>query len=332
MIYIVGIGRSGSTLLTSILNNHSQVKAIPEVPFILFFSRYFGKIQSKSLSLEDQTKEYLNVFQKIRPKSIVNISNQFPTNFKYNTYIEFCERVLDGFEIINSKGMHQVYVDKNPQYSLFIPQLRKIDPNAKFIFLVRDYRDNVLSRTKKKNNKPLNIAYNAFRNRFFLKALKMNLKKQDCIIIQYEKLVTDSKATIRELCEFINIPFEESMLNPASFEESQLEVSYQPLNRFMKDHFLPLTQSINSTAAGKWKNTFSEKERKCIEGICGNIGHYFGYQKSTSHLPYFFLIIGFLPQYLLAKWHLVKAKFIYFLPPKIKINRLRKQIENGRLR
>lgn len=332
MIYIVGIGRSGSTLLTSILNNHSQVKAIPEVPFVLFFSRYFSKIQGKCLTLEDQTKEYLNVFQKIRPKSIVNITNQFPTNFKYNSYIEFCKKVLDGFEIINSKGIHQIYVDKNPQYSLFIPQLRKIDSNAKFIFLVRDYRDNVLSRSKKRNNKPINVAYNSFRNRFFLKALKRTMKEQDCMIIQYEKLVTESKATISELCDFINIPFEESMLSPASFEESQLEVSYQPLNTFMKDHFSQLTRSINSSAVGKWKNNFSEKELKQIEGICGNIGNFFGYKKSTRPLPYSFFIARFFSQYLLAKWHIIKAKLIYILPPKIKINQLKKQIENGRLR
>jgi len=329
MIYIVGLGRSGSTLLTSILNNHSQIKAIPEVPFILFFSHYYKNIQGKSLSLERQASEYLNIFQKTRPLSIVNITKQIPSNLKYKSYIDFYEQVLHGFEILNSKGPHKIYVDKNPQYSLFIDKLRNIDPKAKFIFLVRDYRDNVLSRSKKQNNKPVNLAYNSFRNRFFLQALKRNLKHQDCKIIKYEKLVTEPHETIIDLCGFMNISFEESMFIPPTFDENQLEVSYQPLNKFMKNHFLQLTQTINSNAVNKWRNEFSEKEIKLIEGICGDLGNFFGYKTSTHPLPYFFLIMRYLPQYLQAKWHVLKAKLIYILPPKIKINRLKKQIENG---
>ena len=50
MIYIIGLGRSGSTLLTAVLNNHSQIKAIPEIPLILFFANDYQNIQGKSPS------------------------------------------------------------------------------------------------------------------------------------------------------------------------------------------------------------------------------------------------------------------------------------------
>ena len=72
MVYIIGLGRSGSTLLTAVLNNHSQIKAIPEIPLILFFANEYKTIQGKSESLERKTRIYLDLIQNIRPKSIID--------------------------------------------------------------------------------------------------------------------------------------------------------------------------------------------------------------------------------------------------------------------
>ena len=67
-----------------------------------------------------------------------------------------------------------------------INELKEIDPNAKFIMLVRDYRDNVLSRMEKPHNKTDHPAYNAFRNRFYLKELAKKTIVIDISIYMYK--------------------------------------------------------------------------------------------------------------------------------------------------
>ena len=61
--YIIGIGRSGSTLLTTILNAHSSMKAIPEIPISIFFAANYKKINKRDLILEKQTEVYLGYIQ-----------------------------------------------------------------------------------------------------------------------------------------------------------------------------------------------------------------------------------------------------------------------------
>ncbi len=329
MVYILGIGRSGSTLLTALLNNHAEMKAVPEVPLVLFFANEFKNINEKSQKLENLAKDYLEHIQLIRPKSLVNISNVDFTGISYNSYAEFCKKVFEQFAVINSKGQKKVYIDKNPQYSLFISAIRTIDHEAKFIVLVRDYRDNVLSRKKKQNNKPTNIAYNAFRNRFFLKQLVKNCNNKDCKIITYEDLVSNPQEKLLEICSFLNVEFNDSIFNIPEYQQSDLEVDFNPLNEFIHTHFSQLNKPITTNAIGKWKKEFSKNEVTLIESICGRYGSYFGYKTSTIKQSYFRIVIFNLPQYCKAKWHIWKGKIIYKIPSKIKLRILKKKLQKG---
>ncbi|MFM7467460.1 MAG: sulfotransferase family protein [Crocinitomicaceae bacterium] len=324
MVYIIGIGRSGSTLLTYLLNNHPEIKAVPEVPLVLFFANDFQNIQKKSIELEKYTKEYLDTMQLMRPKALVSISNVVFEDLEYETYTGFCDKVVEQFQMIDSKGVKKVYVDKNPQYSLFIPELRRIDSKAKFILLVRDYRDNVLSRNKKQNNKPTNLAYNAFRNRFFLKELAKNKNHQDCFVLTYEDLVTFSREKITEVCNFLNVPFDEDVFKQIEYNSNDLDVEFNPLNDFVHAHFSQLNKPITTNAVGKWKKELKESEVQLIESICNDYGVQFGYHKSTRTKNYYWLILLHLPQFLLAKWHILKDRLIYYVPSSIKLKRLKK--------
>jgi len=329
MVYILGIGRSGSTLLTFLLNKHPEIKAIPEVPLVLFFANEFKNLKKKSSILEGLTKEYLNAMQLVRPKALVNISDVDSKNSTYETYAEFCEKVFEQCTIMDSAGPKKIYVDKNPYYSLFIPELRKIDQNAKFIILVRDYRDNVLSRKNKQNNKPVNIAYNSFRNRFFLKELLKNGHGQDCLVLKYEDLVTNPLEKITEVCSFLDVSFNESIFKNTDFKHKDLEVEFQPLKRFIETHFSHLNRPITTEAVGKWKNELSEKEILLIESICDSYGIQYGYQKSAVTKVYFWYVLKFFPHYLMAKWHIWKEKIIYKIPSRIKLKRLKSKLQKG---
>ncbi|MBM3186670.1 MAG: hypothetical protein FJZ67_10245 [Bacteroidetes bacterium] len=45
--YIIGLGRSGSTLLTTMLNGHSKIKAIPEIPIAILKKKKLAQYQKE---------------------------------------------------------------------------------------------------------------------------------------------------------------------------------------------------------------------------------------------------------------------------------------------
>ncbi|NBU46861.1 MAG: sulfotransferase [Flavobacteriales bacterium] len=323
MVFIVGLGRSGSTLLTSILNNHSDIKAIPEIPLVMFFLHEFKNIKEKSEKLEKNSVVYLDLIQNIRPQSIINLKTENLHKIQYSNYREFCESVFSQFEIVNSIGAYKFYIDKNPQYTFYINELIEIDPNAKFIMLVRDYRDNVLSRMEKPHNKTDHPAYNAFRNRFYLKELSKKKGIKNSILIRYEDLAKSPEFEIKKICDFLCIPFNQKMFEFDKAQYSNLTVKRSDMNEFINKHFSNLGKPITEASVGKWKNKLNDKEIQLIESICHKYGKGFNYSNSSITKPYVYYVIRYLPHYLLAKWHILKDRLIYYVPSSIKLKRLK---------
>jgi hypothetical protein len=324
MVFIVGLGRSGSTLLTAILNNHSDIKAIPEIPLILFFSHEYKGIKEKSETLEKKSSEYLGLIQNIRPQSIINLNTENLQNIEYSNYREFCESVFSKFDIVNSYGAKKIYIDKNPQYTFYINELKEIDPNAKFIMLVRDYRDNVLSRMEKPHNKTDHPAYNAFRNRFYLKELAKKRGFKNSILVHYEDLAKSPETEIKRICDFLCIPFDHKMFEFDRSQYSNLTVKRTDMIDFINKHFSNLGKPITDASVGKWKNKMSKNDIELVESICHDYGKIFNYENTTKLKPYTFYVFRFLPHYIVAKWHIIKDKLIYFAPSSLKLKRLKK--------
>jgi len=115
------------------------------------------------------------------------------------------------------KGEIQILGDKNPRYTFFIPQLIRIFPKAKFIHLLRDYRDNVVSvqRAAPLIGESGNTYYAMGRwclyNRFVEKCQKREPEK--FIRLHFEMLIMDPAVSMKKLCRFLELPYLPDMLN-----------------------------------------------------------------------------------------------------------------------
>ncbi|NBY39624.1 MAG: hypothetical protein EBQ66_01615 [Flavobacteriia bacterium] len=61
------------------------------------------------------------------------------------------------------------YVNKNPLHSLYLHELQALNPESKFIWMMRDYRANVYSRIQSVHLKRSNVYFNAVRWVYFYK-------------------------------------------------------------------------------------------------------------------------------------------------------------------
>lgn len=324
--YIIGIGRSGSTLLTTMLNANSQIKAIPEIPITIFFSSHYKHIKGRNNSLENKAKLYLSIYQKLRPEKLVNLNaeNIDFENCQYSSYHGFISKIFENFTIAGKSGYTKLTIDKNPYYTFHYKRLKRLSPNPKFIILTRDFRANILSRKSKALNKPANVAFNAFRWRIFHKKLNKFQDNRDCLITRYEDLVTGQESELRRICTFLNVDYESDTIESRIVENVSDTIEDKKTKHFADEHFQGLTQPVYQNRLEAWKTELTKSEIELSELICGTTGLKYGYEvKKQSKSNYPILVCKYFRWYLKAIFSIYKEYPIYYIPVWVKLKRLK---------
>ena len=212
--FIVGSGRSGSTLLRVILANHARISIPPETWFVLDLVRKFSANQPLTAkqqleAIEMVTSHYrwpdLNI-QTDELKGWVGLQEE-------PSLRGFLETIYQQYARREGKD---VWGDKTPPYVNILPELSDLFPEARFIHLVRDGHDVSKSFQKMGTYGPALYAnasewkksINAFRS-----ASARDSIKSRTIEIRYEQLVLDTVPTINRICDFIGIEFAPTMLD-----------------------------------------------------------------------------------------------------------------------
>ena len=163
-VIIGGCGRSGTTLLQSILSAHPSILAFPKE--LSVFNYWEGKKKDPRPMRIDRL--YREVFIRRIPKEVRRWSEKTPRNVRH------IEGIMDYFE-----------------------------GRAKFIHIIRDGRDVVLSQHPDKKGYWVDP-------RRWVTDVKAGLKHTDhpnVLTIYYENLVGDYEGTMKKILDFIHEPF-----------------------------------------------------------------------------------------------------------------------------
>jgi hypothetical protein len=214
-LFLVGCPRSGTTLLQSLLAAHPAVTSFPESHlfqsiWIYRWSRLFGLASSKG-------REQLNWFlQEIHQE---NLQHKLPKNARFmGQYSKVLKEALDCATLSQDK---QIWLEKSPEHVRYIRYIEASIPDAKFIHLVRNGSDVVASLydVTHKHRQPDVWGDEPWELdkciRHWVRSVEfssLHLNKPNHILVRYEKLVENSEAVLRELCDFIGTPFYPSML------------------------------------------------------------------------------------------------------------------------
>jgi len=267
IVFILGCPRSGTTLLQSSLNAHPNIIAPPESQFINLFYPRFGKIKHMNA---DSISEFVNtlfcepLFSNLWLLNKAQIEEKLASVAEYLDYPLLCKMLF--YQMRENKEKVLLICDKNPRYSLFAKKLLKIFPEARFIHIIRDPRDNVNSNIKRLNKK----------NTFFLARQWLgfnicieNMKRRfpnKFFTIIYEDMVRNPENTFIPLCEYLAVPYNDAMLNHQFPERLQMYEGQKAYKRAKTAH-QNLLQPINTSNIGKWKNEMSEPDRTITEII-----------------------------------------------------------------
>jgi len=151
-------------------------------------------------------------------------------------------RLYRTFIVSKIKASAKRYCEKSPSNIRFIELIDKLhDGNFKLIHIVRDGRDVILSRHPKSKER-----YWIDPERWIADVSKglSNIDHPSLYTIRYEDLVCQYRETIESVCQFLEIPFSEEILNWHQFATVRQNNSL----------FSKITE-INTSSIGKWKKS-----------------------------------------------------------------------------
>ncbi|MFH0896203.1 MAG: sulfotransferase [Bacteroidota bacterium] len=313
IFFIIGRTRSGTTLLRTLFDAHPNVTIPVECPFIGGYYLSYGKRKHWNAQRFERFVDYL---MKTRKFSTLNISREQLLSHLLPlagtvSYATICKTIISLYPSVFPKEEIQILGDKNPVYSLYFRYLPLIFPEARYIHLVRDYRDQILS-TKAVDFEFHNTAIIAYKWKKSVRILERAKKKNPELFhtVKYEDLTADPVIQVQNICRFLNIPYQSSML---SFHEKKegLEKEYSKYS--IETHHKSLIQPINTRKVDLWKNQLSEREINMADQVAGKWSEKMGYDRNYNG---FNLIIWFrsLPSVFLTESIHLFVLIVHYLP------------------
>ncbi len=291
--FIVGVGRSGTTLLRLMLDSHPELAIPPETHFVpglveaASARRATPEAVLEAIVSHDQSgweesgvarEAMLERLGALRPLDAAGALRAF-----YGIYAE--------------RHGKPRYGDKTPRYVTKIGVIAPALGEARFVHMIRDGRDVALSTNKRlvelRNSKPVPIEKMAKRWRDrILAARQVELEPGRYLEVRYEDLVLDTEPTLRRVCEFIELDFDPVML---SYHERAGE-RLQEMNRDhersgsrrgalsgeerLKAHALT-TAPPQADRTDVWRTDMPAADRAAFERVAGDLLAELGYETES---------------------------------------------------
>jgi tetratricopeptide (TPR) repeat protein len=224
-IFIVGLPRSGSTLLEQILASHSQVEGTSELPYVGRVTSWLNRNRAEGINYPEAVRE-------LRPQDFQQLGKDYL-----------------GFAQIHRRSGAPRFIDKMPNNFPNIGLLSLILPNARIIDARRHPLDACLSCYRQLFAKGQAFTYDLTEiGEYYLQYQRMmdhwaKVLPGRVLTVPYEDVVTDFEAQVRRLLAFCGLSWEEACLK---FYESERAVRTPSSEQ--------VRQPIYDRSVGHWKH------------------------------------------------------------------------------
>ena len=226
-VFVVAFPRSGTTLLEQTLDAHPQLKSMDEQPIV-------------QAALDD----------------VVALGIHYPEEMGKLTAAQAATIRARYFERVAARvtlAPGQRIVDKNPLNMLRLPVIKRLFPNAPVILAIRHPCDVVLSCFMQHFRAPhfvmlcanLQALTEGYRRSFDFWYQQSAMLSPDILEVRYESFVADFERSVREMAEFLRLPWDDRMLAPAERARAKGYISTPSYSQ--------VVQPVNQKAVGRWR-------------------------------------------------------------------------------
>ncbi len=223
-IFIVGLPRSGSTLIEQILASHSQVEGTQELPVL-------GEIAVATGRYRRDRAEFPETLRLLRDQDFRAYGRQY----------------IDETRIYRATQRPR-FTDKLPNNFSFVGFAHLILPNARIINARRHPLDSCLGNYKQLFGKGQNFTYDVHELGLYYRQYHETMKHWHRVLpgkvldVHYEEMVGDFEAQVRRILAHCGLPFEEACLR---FHETERAVRTASSEQ--------VRQPLYTRALGTWR-------------------------------------------------------------------------------
>lgn len=278
MFFIIGRPRSGTTLLRTLFDAHPEVNIPVECAYIIDLQKRYEniKIWNKELLLnfyEDLLVEFRFSNWHADTKKL---KNELLKCEGENTFSNICKVVHSNYPSLFPKKKLKFIGDKNPIYSVYTKKLLRIFPEAKFIFIYKDYRDNYVSIAKAQFGLPI-VPMQVYHWKYFYHLVKNHSKKYPdrFLFLKYEDFVTEPEFYTKKVFHFIGLQYDSSVMD---FYKKKDEI-IDKYGIVAEGKHQSLLNPINTSRIGQWKNKLTQKQVQLADMTAGSLAEELGYER-----------------------------------------------------
>lgn len=274
-VFVVGCPRSGTTLIQAMLAGHGAMTSFPETNFFHFACRssrrgFFSRL-SKRRCFEKA------LFETLRRLDRSDLGGMVPRSVRgFKEYADAYRRVLDRIAI--ERGVRN-WLEKTPEHLHYLDLIAETIPDARFIHIVRNGSNVVASLARSVAEGPREWNWPVGDLDHYIKRwnfdVEITLKAQANSrhhVVFYESLLGRPEEELRRVCDFLDLEFEQRMLDPRNSAELVLGAAkrepwrrgvFDPLRtetaRVSEAQFPPEQQAFEQSGllcGGDWRKLF----------------------------------------------------------------------------
>ncbi len=258
--FIVGVQRSGTTMLSVLLGNHPDIYMEDKVKAFRLIASYQNMVDLLPHNLNLDTEDFQQwIIDNDKSIRLGELMKSDAISGAQN-YREVISKAIN-HRLIQSKK--KVWGDKAPNLQHYISDLLMLIPNAKIIHIVRDGRATAASMTKRTYR---NLKLSA---QMWVDGNLCGLVNQQVFgeeqykIIKYEDLVSNPEKEMEQVCGFLNLTYDSSVVKLGNRSIDG--------NEYVKRFF-------ETSKIDNWKSDLSVEKIRTVEAIQRPALEKFGYE------------------------------------------------------
>jgi hypothetical protein len=278
--FVVGVGRSGTTLLRMMLDSHPQLAIPPETQFVpdVLDAAERG---TRGAALADviATARNWEDFRLEREQLARRIGNE----------ADAADALRSFYALYAERQGKPRWGDKTPKHVTRLRRLGGALGEARFVHLIRDGRDVALSRRRRGMGagKPMAETAELWRRRIERARAQGRQLRGRYLELRFEDLIADAEPALRAVCALVELDYDGSMLDyhEASAErlaelETDLDDGDGRIARTGRERIAShalATEPPRGERTGVWRTEMSEADRREFESVAGGLLAELGY-------------------------------------------------------
>ena len=288
-IFIVGNGRSGTTMLGQILTD-SQLGKSFEGQFVTKALLKFGSIDLS----EKKISELINLIEGFESAQAFNVKLS-REKYTHRKNVKAIDIICDALNAIAEQANTNQWIEKTPYYVYNLPLILTYFPDARIIWMIRDGRD-VANSVLQKSWGANNIYYAA---KAWQSANKINHARvyDQVVKVKYEEFLQTPITELTKIMNFLG---------------------------FRCDDIDSLVENVNPAKMNQWRHTLTAKQITVFEAVAFDTLKEHGYETLNDCKPKLSkisILIYRLEHHVKLLKHLIKMNLIH--PVKIKLGILK---------